>query len=378
MRRTLLVTNDFPPRPGGIPAYLHSLATALPPDSLVVYAPAWDGPVGSAADFDAALPFPVIRHASPLLLPEPEVVARATDILRAEGCTAVWFGAAAPLGLLAARLRVAGARRVVACSHGHEVGWSMFPGARWALRRIGAAADVVTCVSRYTRSAIASSFGPLAALEHLPAGVDATYFRPDSVARQEIRRRHRLGAAPVVLCVSRLVPRKGQDALIRALPRIRHQVPGAKLLLVGGGPYLKRLRRLARQSTVDEHVIFTGALPMTEVPAYYAAADVFAMPCRKRGFGLDVEGHGLVFLEAAASGLPVVAGDSGGVPETVRDGVTGSVVDGRSVRAVAESVGRLLGDPELAASMGRAGREWMRRAWRWDAAGARLAGYLDG
>ncbi|MGO1053158.1 glycosyltransferase family 4 protein [Crossiella sp. CA198] len=378
MRRTLLVTNDFPPRPGGIQAYLHSLATALPADRLVVYAPGWDGPPASAAEFDAAQPFPVVRHASPVLLPEPEVVARAADLLRAEGCTSVWFGAAAPLGLLAARLRSAGARRVVACSHGHEVGWSMFPGARWALRRIGAAADVVTCVSRYTRAAIASAFGPLAALEHLPAGVDATYYRPDSVARQEIRRRHKLGAAPVVLCLSRLAPRKGQDTLIRALPRIRARVPGAKLLLVGAGPYRKRLRALAQQSTVDEHVIFAGQVPPSETPAYYAAADVFALPCRNRGFGLDVEGLGLVLLEAAASGLPVVAGDSGGAPETVRDGVTGTVVNPRSVRAVAESVTRLLLDPELAASMGRAGREWMRRAWRWDAAGARLAGYLDG
>lgn len=378
MRRTLLVTNDFPPRPGGIQAYLHSLATALPKDSLVVYAPGWDGPAGSAVEFDARQPFPVVRHASPVLLPEPEVVARATDILRAEGCTAVWFGAAAPLGLLAARLRVAGARRVVACSHGHEVGWSMLPGARWALRRIGAAADVVTCVSRYTRAAIASAFGPLAALEHLPPGVDTTYYRPDTTARQEIRRRHHLGEAPVIVCVSRLAPRKGQDALIRALPRIRDRVPGAKLLLVGGGPYRKRLRKLAGQYGVTDHVIFTGTVPWPEVPAHYAAGDVFAMPCRKRGAGLDVEGLGLVFLEAAAMGLPVVAGDSGGAPETVRDGVTGNVVNGRSVRTVAESLTRLLADPDLAVTMGRAGREWMQRAWRWDAAGARLAGYLDG
>ncbi|MBP2473779.1 phosphatidylinositol alpha-1,6-mannosyltransferase [Crossiella equi] len=373
MRRTLLVTSVFPPRPGSAQAYLHGLARALPPDSLVVYAPAGEG----VERFDAREPFPVVRHPG-LLLPDTEAVAGAGRVLRAEGCSAVWFGAAAPLGLLGARLRRAGARRVVASSLAHEVGWAMLPGARWALRRMGSAADVVTCVSRCTRAAIASALGPLAALEHLPPGVDTTWFRPDSGARREVRRRHGLGEAPVVLCVSRLVPRKGQDALVRALPHIRARVPGARLLLVGGGAYRKHLRKLADRAAVAEHVVFAGTVPAVELPAYYAAGDVFAMPCRTTGGGLDVEGLGLVFLEAAASGLPVVAGRSGSAPETVREGETGTVVDGRSVRALAESVSRLLADPDRAAAMGRAGREWMRRAWRWEAAGARLAGYLEG
>src|SRR5919107_4749881 len=142
-------------------------------------------------------------------------------------------------------LRRAGVRRVVASSHGHEVGWSMLPPGRMALRRIGMDADVVTAVSRYTRRRVASAFGPLAALELLQPGVDCAAFQPDPAARAEIRRRHRLGEAPVVLCVSRLVARKGQDTLVKALPAIQRQVPGATLLLVGDGPKRAALHRLA-------------------------------------------------------------------------------------------------------------------------------------
>ncbi|MFC5287672.1 glycosyltransferase family 4 protein [Actinokineospora guangxiensis] len=368
MRRTLLVTNDFPPRPGGIQAYLHSFATRL--DDLVVYAPDWEG----AAEFDARQPFPVVRHRGSLMLPTPSVARRAREIVRAEGCGTVWYGAAAPLALLG-RL---GAERTVASTHGHEVGWSMLPLARQAIRRIGSTTDVVTYVSRYTRSRFAAAFGPGAALELLPSGVDTDLYRPDDAARAEIRARHGLGERPVVVCVSRLMPRKGQDVLIRALPALRERVPGTALLLVGGGPYRSTLESLARQAGVAEHVVFTGSVPWSELPAHYAAADVFSMPCRTHGRGLDVEGLGIVFLEAAATGLPVVAGDSGGAPETVDDGHTGHVVDGRSVAEVAERVGALLADPARARSMGAAGREWMRRAWTWRERTTRLERLLSG
>ncbi|WP_075742429.1 glycosyltransferase family 4 protein [Actinoalloteichus sp. GBA129-24] len=378
MRRTLLVTNDFPPRPGGIQAYLHAFATRLPAQELTVYAPSWEGRAGSHVDFDAAQPFEVVRHPTSLMLPTGDVLSRARDVLRAGKCDTVWFGAAAPLALLGPWLREAGARRVVASTHGHEVGWSMLPGARSALRRIGASSDVVTFVSRYTRGRFSSAFGPGAVLEHLPSGVDTQTFRPDPAARVDIRRRHGLGDRPVVVCVSRLVPRKGQDMLIRALPQIRRQVPDAALLIVGGGPYRDRLHKLALDRGVAGHVILTGSVPWEELPAHYAAGDVFAMPCRTRGGGLDVEGLGIVFLEASATGLPVVAGRSGGAPETVLDGVTGSVVDGTDVAAVADQVGGLLADPERAAAIGRAGRDWVSRHWRWTDLATRLARLLDG
>lgn len=374
MPRTLVVTNDFPPRNGGIQSYLHALATRLPEDDLVVYAPAWDG----AAAFDKAQPFPVVRHPSSLMLPVPAVARRARELLRAESCDTVWFGAAAPLALLAPTMRKAGAARVIASTHGHEVGWSMLPGARQALRRIGTTTDVVTFVSKYTRSRFASAFGRLAALEHLPSGVDTEQFRPDFAARKEIRTRYGLGDRPVVVCVSRLWPRKGQDMLIRSLPAIRQRVPEAALLLVGGGPYEDRLRQLAAQLDVEDHVILTGRVPWEELPAHYVAGDVFAMPCRTHGRGLDVEGLGIVYLEASASGLPVVAGNSGGAPETVLDGVTGNVVDGRDLPTIAKKVGDLLADPTLATEMGEAGRRWVSRHWRWEDIAHRLTRLLDG
>ncbi|MGH3918836.1 MAG: glycosyltransferase family 4 protein [Pseudonocardiaceae bacterium] len=372
MPRILLVSNDFPPRAGGIQAYLHELTMALPAGEVAVYAPDWPG----ADAFDAQQPFPVVRHPGTLMLPTPPVLRRAAGLLRELRYETVWFGAAAPLALLGPALRRAGVRRVVASSHGHEVGWSMLPAGRMALRRIGTDADVVTAVSQYTRRRVASAFGPQAALELLPPGVDCAAFHPDPVARAEIRRRHRLGEAPVVLCVSRLVARKGQDTLVKALPAIRRQVPGATLLLVGGGPRRAELHRLAESCGVADAVVCTGPVPWSELPAHYAAGDVFAMPCRTRGRGLDVEGFGLVYLEAAATGLPVVAGDAGGARETVRAGDTGDLVNGRDVAAVARTVATLLADPERAAAMGRRGRRWMLQEWSWACRAQRLSDLL--
>ena len=368
--RTLVVTNDFPPRPGGIQAYVHGLAGRLPGDEVVVYAPAWRG----AAAFDAEQRFPVVRHPTSLMLPVPEVLRRARSLARAEGCDRVWFGAAAPLALLA---RPLGLDRAVASTHGHEVGWARLPGARSALRRIGRDVDVVTYLGDYTRRRIAPAVGPGARLERLPSGVDTSVFRPGA-GGAEVRRRHGLADRPVVVCVSRLVPRKGQDVLVRALPELRRRVPGTVLLLVGGGPDLPRLRRLAAEHGVADDVVLTGSVPWAELPAHHDAGDVFAMPCRTRRAGLEVEGLGIVFLEASATGLPVVAGRSGGSPDAVLDGRTGSVVDGRSVVEVTDAVAGLLADPDRARAMGRAGRDWVEREWRWDVLAGRLRELLAG
>ncbi|WP_085914958.1 MULTISPECIES: glycosyltransferase family 4 protein [Pseudonocardia] len=375
MPRTLLVTNDFPPRTGGIQSYLHDLARALPSGELAVYAPDWPG----AAAFDALAPFPVHRHPGRLMLPGPDVARRAARLARRHGADTLWFGAAAPLGLLGPQLRErAGISRVVASTHGHEVGWSMLPGARQALRRIGTDSDVVTTVSRWTRDRIAAAFGPDAALEPLPPPVDTGRFAPDPAARAEIRARYGLGEAPVVGCVSRLMPRKGQDVLIAALPLLRRRVPGTRLLLVGGGPYRDRLHRLAARHGVTDAVVFTGRVPAEELAGHHAAGDVFALPCRTHLGGLDVEGLGIALLEAAAGGLPVVAGDSGGAPETVEEGVTGHVVPGRDVAAVVDRIAALLADPARATAMGRAGRERVRRIWGGRAPVDRLYAHLGG
>ncbi|HEX5597276.1 MAG TPA: glycosyltransferase family 4 protein, partial [Micromonosporaceae bacterium] len=211
----------------------------------------------------------------------------------------------------------------------------------------------------------------------LAPGVDVDTYHPDANGA-EVRARHGLSDRPVVVCVSRLVPRKGQDALIRALPVIRRRVSDAALLIVGGGPYRRALENLARQAGVESHVVFTGSVPAEELPAHYAAGDVYAMPCRTRNGGLDVEGLGIVYLEASATGLPVVAGDSGGAPDAVRDGETGYVVGGRDLDQVADRVATLLADRDLARRMGAAGRAWVEDEWRWETQAQRMAALLAG
>ncbi|MGW1212952.1 glycosyltransferase family 4 protein [Streptomyces sp. NPDC002499] len=370
MHKTLIVTNDFPPRPGGIQAFLHNMALRLDPERVVVYASTWkrgrEG-VEATAAFDAEQPFTVVRDRTTMLLPTPGATRRAVGLLREHGCTSVWFGAAAPLGLMAPALRRAGAERLVATTHGHEAGWAQLPAARQLLRRIGESTDTITFLGEYTRSRIATALTPEAAarMVQLPPGVDEKTFHPGS-GGAEVRARLGLTERPVVVCVSRLVPRKGQDTLIRALPRILAAEPDTVLLVVGGGPYEKDLRTLAHETGVADSVRFTGAVPWSELPAHYGAGDVFAMPCRTRRGGLDVEGLGIVYLEASATGLPVVAGDSGGAPDAVLDGETGWVVRGDSVEETAERIVALLGDAELRRRMGERGRRWVEEKWRWD------------
>jgi phosphatidylinositol alpha-1,6-mannosyltransferase len=371
--RTLVVTNDFPPRVGGIQSFVHSLASQLPPDELVVYAPQWK----AAAEFDAAQAFEVVRHPTSLMLPTPDVLRRARAIARANQCESVWFGAAAPLGLLAPALRRdPGIRQVVASTHGHEVGWAKLPVAKQLLARIGAGCDTVTYLGDYTLQRLRKACGPRTHLEHLPSGVDSELFSPAADGAM-VRRRHGLTDRPVIVCVSRLVARKGQDVLIRALPQIQRAVPGVALLIVGGGPHREQLEAMVREARLGQDVVFTGSVPFEELPAHYAAGDVFAMPCRSRLRGLEVEGLGIVYLEANACGLPVVAGDSGGAPDAVIEGKTGHVVDGRDVDAVAAPLIGLLTDDARRRAMGAAGREWVVREWQWSKLGARLHGLLQ-
>ena len=380
MPKVLIVTNDFPPRRGGIQSFVHALAVRLPADGVVVYAPAWDG----AAAFDAQQPFPVIRHPGSLMLPVRPVARRAAALLAGHGCDTVLFGAAAPLGLLAPGLRAAGARRIVGITHGHEAGWAALPGARSLLRRIGEHTDALTYLGEYFRVRLARALTPQAAerLVRLAPGVDTTVFRPGP-AGETVRARLGLAGRPVVLCVSRLVPRKGQDTLIRAWPRVlaaRAAAGGQEpvLLIVGDGPYRKDLDRLAGRLGVAGSVRFTGPVPEADLPGYYAAADIFAMPCRTRRGGLDVEGLGIVYLEASAAGLPVIGGDSGGAPDAIEPGESGYVVPGRDLDALTGRLTALLADPAAAAAMGEKGLAWVHREWRWDLVAARLEHILAG
>jgi phosphatidyl-myo-inositol dimannoside synthase len=388
MPKVLIVTNDFPPRSGGIQSFVHALAMRLPAGQVVVYAPAWTG----AAEFDARQPFPVVRHPTSLMLPVPSVARRAKAILAEHGCDTVLFGAAAPLGLLAPGLRRAGASRIVALTHGHEAGWAALPGTRALLRRIGEHVDVLTYLGEYFRIRLARALTPAAAgrMVRLAPGVDSESFRPGA-GGAAIRQRFGIASeAAVVVCVSRMVPRKGQDTLIRAWPTVLAALASAPapasdagsdrggaaarpvLLLVGDGPYAGDLQALARSQQVADSVIFAGSVRWEDLPAYYDAGTVFAMPCRTRRHGLDVEGLGIVYLEASATGLPVISGDSGGAPDAVLQGETGYVVGGDDEAALAERLVQLLSDPAGAATMGEKGLAWVDREWRWDIVAARL------
>ena len=372
MSRTLVVTNDFPPRQGGIQTFVAALLERRPPDSLVVLAS--DSP--GSAEHDAALPYPVVRRPTGMLLPTRATSRAAVEVVERFGCDTAFFGAAAPLGLLAPLLRASGVRHLVCATHGHETGWVALPGSRQLMQRIAAGLDVVTYISGYTRDRLAPVLGERTRLTQLSPGVDVDRFSPD-VDGAVVRRRWGLGEAPVVVCVSRLVPRKGQDVLVAGWPRVLTRHPGARLLLVGGGPAEASLRRAVTARGLQDSVVLTGPVSHGELPQHYAAGDVFAMPCRTRRGGLDVEGLGMVFLEAAACGRPVVAGTSGGAPEAVQDGFTGHVVDPRSPGAVADAVSGLLDDRERARAMGEAGRAWVAARWSWTTIAADFARLLE-
>ncbi|WP_402469237.1 glycosyltransferase family 4 protein [Isoptericola aurantiacus] len=367
MPRILVVTNDFPPRQGGIETFVHAMTSRFDPADLVVYTSSTPG----QEEYDRTLAHPVVRAPTRMLLPTP---ARTRDVVRLvqeHRCEAVWFGAAAPLGLMAPTLRRRTAvRRMVATTHGHELWWARVPGTRAALARIGRNVDHLTYLSDRTVGTLAQVVGPDVAARavRLSPGVDPeTFAGVDPVGGREVRARYGIPAdAPVVLCAARLVARKGQDTLVRAMPAVLRDVPAARLLIVGDGPDADRLRRLVAELGLGDRVVLAGGHPHTAMPAFYAASDVFAMPSRSRRGGLEVEGLGIVYLEAQAAGLPVLVGDSGGAPDAVQDGETGFVVDGTDPDDVADRLRLLLGDPERRRRLGAAGPGWVRGAWTWD------------
>lgn len=376
---TLLVTNDFPPTIGGIQSYLRDFAAEYVarrgPDALVVFASTQDEQ--EAALYDASLPYIVIRWPHRLMLPTPAVAARMKELIDQHHVDTVWFGAAAPLAVMGGVARRSGATRIVATTHGHEVGWSMVPGTRQALRVIGNTADTLTYVSEYTRGRFARAFGSHPEYVALPSGVDTDFFRPATSTRKTATRGlYGYGHEPLVVVASRLVPRKGQDQLIRAWPAVNRAVPGARLAIVGEGPYKGALERLTREHGVSGFVQFHGRLERDQMRDLVAASDAMAMPARTRGGGLDVEGLGIVYLEAQACGVPVIAGRSGGAPETVADD-TGLVVDGHDVDEVAEAVITLLRDPQRAQAMGQKAREFVSHQFSWGVLGERLTDILD-
>ena len=372
--RVLIVTNDLPPQVGGIQYYVDQLARGLAAagDEVTLYG---STPRPGTADedwrvHDAAAPFAVVREATSVLLPTRRVLRHTVELIEATGAEVVVFGATVPLAFMGGAIRRRTGVPNMCWTHGLEVSAVRMPGSGPVLRRIGRNTSAITYVSHWCRDLLSPAFGTDVVSELLPPGIDPAAFHP-GVDGTAVRERHGLGDHPGVVCVSRLVARKGQDQLIRALPELRRRVPGTALLIVGGGPHREALEQLARDQGVADHVVFTGIVDEDELPAHYAAGDVFAMPCRERRGGFEVEAFGIVFIQAQAVGVPVVAGDIGGVPDAVGgaegDPAGGVLVDGTDLAAVTEAVGELLEDRALARELGERGARRVAERFTWSA-----------
>jgi phosphatidyl-myo-inositol dimannoside synthase len=362
----LFVTNDFGPRAGGIETFVIGLIERRPFGQTIVYTSAQSGSEEYDKTWKADYGVTVIRDRATILLPTPRVARNLSRIIKQSHIQVAAFGAAAPLGLLSASMKRAGIRKTVALTHGHEVWWAKVFPFTLAMRRIGSSIDSLTYLGEFTQRAISRSLSKAAAQQmvKIAPGIDVDHFCPqDSTA---LRKELKLENKRVIVSVGRLVHRKGQDHLIQALPQILKSVPDAHILMVGQGPYLPHLKKLVARHNLNDHVSFIGRIQYAQLPQYICAGDIFAMPSRSRFFGLEVEGLGIVYLEASACGLPVIAGSSGGAPDAVLDGVTGFVVDGENDGAIAAAAIRLLNDVDGAKAMGTAGREWIIENWRWE------------
>ncbi len=367
--RTLVVTNDFPPRVGGVQQYVWNVVNNLPAKRVAVFAPSWPG----WREHDAASTFPMHRWPSSFLWPTEELRRRVTSLIQEHDADVVLFGHGFPLPLLGPALARRGTPYVV-LTHGAEVWLARTPAVAASMRAAFAHAAAVTAVSGWTARALRRVAPPDGPMPVLHPGVDAERFSPAADGSQ-VRERHGLKDARVVVCVSRLVPRKGQDVLIAAMPLVRSLVPDAVLLIVGDGLYRERLQAAAAEAPGGS-VVFTGEVDPRDLACYYAAADLFAMPCRSRWGGLEVEGFGIVFLEAAATGKPAVAGRSGGAGEAIVDEVTGVLVEGSEPKAVALAIAGLLRDPDTMRRMGAAGRARVEEGFSWPKRTQQLAAIL--
>lgn len=363
----LFVTNDFGPRAGGIETFVIGLIERLPFGTAVIYTSSQ----GDTAEYDRGWlekhGAEIIRDRAKILLPTPRVAMAVKKIAKEKNISIASFGAAAPLGLLASSLRKAGVKRIIALTHGHEVWWAKIFPFSLALRKIGSDVDVLTYLGEFTKNAISHALRPedSQCMVKIAPGINTEHFKP-SPSAEILRKDLGLANKSVIVSVGRLVHRKGQDRLIEAMPQILAAHPAAHLLLVGQGPYLAELKKLVAQRNLESAVTFVGRVQYDVLPNYICVGDIFAMPSRSRFFGLEVEGLGIVYLEASACGVPVIAGNSGGAPDAVVHGETGLVVDGNDVKAIADACAALLNDSIRARSMGDAGRRWAINNWRWE------------
>lgn len=364
--KTLCITNDFGPRAGGIESFVIGLIERAPFGSVIVYTGTQIGSEAYDRSWSENFGVTVIRDRAKILLPTPRVAKRCQEIVKRENVLNVFFGAAAPLGLLSHGLRKAGAERIVALTHGHEVWWAKLPPFRWALRRIGNGVDALTYLGSFTGGEVSKALSTKArlAMVQIAPGIDTEHFQPQ-IEIEELRNSLDLQGKRVIVSVGRLVHRKGQDTLVEALPRIIAEFPDAHLLFVGVGPHLKNIHKRAVLLGVLDHITFVGRVQYQELPQFFSLGEIFAMPSRSRFAGLEVEGLGIVYLEASSCGLPVVGGKSGGAPDALIEGETGFAVDGRNSDEVSNAIIKLLRDPIAAKAMGARGREWVVAEWEW-------------
>ena len=367
----LLVTNDFPPKIGGIQSLLWEWWRRLPPESFAVLTSPYEG----AEEWDAQQPFHVERIKEKVLLPRPKMVKQINEMASRVGADLVVLDPAVPLGIVGPYLDLP----YDVVLHGAEV---TVPG------RLPVSRAVLGRVLRNSRHVIAAGGYPAREANRaarcelpmtvVPPGVDTLRFVPLGEAQRDVaRKKFGVGVdSDVVLGLSRLVPRKGFDVLIEAMAAIAKANPNAVLVIAGKGRDRKRLERLAEKTGAP--VKFLGRVPDEDLPELFGCVDVMSMMCRNRWLGLEQEGFGIVFLEAAACGVPQVAGDSGGAAEAVADGVTGIVLaDPRDVAAAALSINDLLVDHEKRASMGAAARERAVAEFSYELLARRLGNVLQ-
>ena len=377
-QKILCITNDFGPRAGGIETFVIGLIERLPKNSVIVYTSSQENSAPFDKDWLEKFGVRVIRDKSKVLLPSFRVGRAVRHLLRSESITTVFFGAAAPLGLLSQGLRRAGATKIVALTHGHEVWWSKIWPFSWAMRRIGNGTDHLTYLGDYTKSQISRALSTKAArsMVKIAPGIDTDHFAPQASAAS-LRAQLGLADKKIIVSVGRLVHRKGQDTLIESLPAILSEVPDAHLVFIGEGPYKDYLVKRANELGVHDAITFIGRIHYAELPRYICIGDIFAMPSRSRLAGLEVEGLGIVYLEASACGLAVIGGKSGGAPDAVLEGESGFAVDGTSPQEVASAAIKLLLDPTRARAMGERGRQWIIDEWRWELWSQRFSALLS-
>ena len=368
----LLVTNDFPPKVGGIQTYLWELWRRLPADDVTVLTT----PHADAADFDAAQPYRVVRTREPVLLPTPGLKRRIEALRQEVGATLVVLDPAVPVGLLGPAL----ATPYAVVLHGSELLGRIPTGGSQAMGEVVKRSVHVIAAGNYPASEARRVGGDRTPpITVIPPGVDTERFRPAAGEEERRATRRRFGLAEdaeLVVGVSRLVTRKGFDVLIEAAARLRPAHPRLHLAIGGTGRDRDRLQH--RIDATNAPATLLGRIDDDDLPRLYAAADVFAMCCRTRWAGLEPEGFGIVFLEAAACGVAQLAGDSGGAADAVAHGETGLVVDDpRDPDAVAEALRSLLDDPARRAELGRRSRERAVADFTYDHLAGRLATVLD-